>query len=100
MNIYEVIKSVIVSEKALNLKERSPGTNQVITLRVNRASNKADIKNAVEAFFNVKVDSVNTINYLGKKVRRGRISGKKSDWKKAYVRLAAGYSISDYLEAL
>ncbi|MFQ3580984.1 50S ribosomal protein L23 [Chloracidobacterium validum] len=100
MNVFEVIEKPLVSEKALKLKEQAVSSNQVIALRVAKKSDKADIKNAVELLFNVKVKSVNTMNYEGKKVRRGRYTGKKNDWKKAYVTLASGYSINDYLESL
>jgi len=100
VKIYEVIKSPLVTEKALNLKDQPTGTGQVVTFRVDKKAKKTDIKKAVEAFFNVKVKSVNTANYKGKVIRRGRYKGKKSDWKKAYVTLAPGYSIEDYLTSL
>jgi large subunit ribosomal protein L23 len=100
MKIYEVIKSPLVSEKALNLRDQALNVGQLIVLRVNKKSKKIDIKNAVEKLFNVKVRSVNTASYRGKTVRRGRHVGKKSDWKKAYVTLAPGYSIEDYANSL
>ncbi|QUV84437.1 50S ribosomal protein L23 [Chloracidobacterium aggregatum] len=100
MKFYEVIKSPLVSEKALNLRDSSPNAGQLVAFRVDRRSKKADIKNAVEKLFNVKVRSVNTANCKGKTVRRGRYVGKKSDWKKAYVTLAPGYNIEDYLNSL
>ncbi|AEP12239.1 Ribosomal protein L23 [Chloracidobacterium thermophilum B] len=100
MKIYEVIKSPLVSEKALNLRDQALNVGQLIVLRVNKKSKKIDIKNAVEKLFNVKVRSVNTASYRGKTVRRGRYVGKKSDWKKAYVTLAPGYSIEDYANSL
>lgn len=100
MRIYEVIKSPVVSEKALNLKDQSLGTGQLVTFRVDRRAKKTEIKNAVERLLNVKVSSVNTANYKGKEVRRGRYIGKKSSWKKAYVTLAPGYTVDDYLNSL
>ncbi|MCS7080030.1 MAG: 50S ribosomal protein L23 [Chloracidobacterium sp.] len=100
MDILSVIKSPVVSEKALVLKEQSASPSQVLTFRVHKKSTKLDIKRAVEFFFNVKVQSVNTANFRGKKVRRGRYQGKKSDWKKAYVTLAPGHVVGDYLESL
>ena len=48
--------------------------------------------------FGVKVADVKTINNLGKLRRRGRFSGYRSDWKKAYVRLAAGEKMPEYTE--
>lgn len=100
MKFYEVIKSPLVSEKALKLRDQISSEGQLVTFRVDRKSKKADIKNAVEKLFNVKVSSVNTASCKGKTVRRGRYVGKKSDWKKAYVTLAPGYSIEDYLNSL
>jgi large subunit ribosomal protein L23 len=51
------------------------------------------IKNAVELMFNVKVESVRVLNVKGKVKRFGRTLGKRSDWKKAYVKLQSGYTI-------
>ncbi len=100
MDIIRVIKSPLVSEKALTLKEQSSKSGQVLVFRVNKKSNKNDIKRAVEFFFKVKVDSVNTLSYRGKTVRRGRSVGKREDWKKAYVTLAPGYVVEDYLDSI
>jgi len=61
--------------------------------KVSTDATKLDIKNAVEAIFNVKVEKVTTINVKGKSKRfRGR-PGKRSDWKKAYVALQAGFDL-------
>jgi len=61
--------------------------------KVSTDATKLDIKNAVEAIFNVKVEKVSTINVKGKSKRfRGR-PGKRSDWKKAYVALQAGFDL-------
>lgn len=56
-------------------------------------ANKLEIKRAIEKMFEVTVESVRTVAVKGKRVRFGRIRGKRSDWKKAYVRLAAGQNI-------
>ena len=55
------------------------------TFRVNKKATKIDIRNAVEKLFEVKVLNVNTICVKGKEVRRGKTTGKTSDWKKAIV---------------
>jgi large subunit ribosomal protein L23 len=89
MNIYQVIKEPHITEKANIQKEV---TNQ-ITFRVHKKANKVEIRQAVETFFKTKVLEVRTMNVRGKKRRMGRTVGKKSDWKKAVVRLAPGENI-------
>ncbi|MGD8976687.1 MAG: 50S ribosomal protein L23 [Gammaproteobacteria bacterium] len=83
-----------VSEKGTVLAEKN---NQVI-FRVRRDANKEEIRKAVELMFEVKVEGVQVLNQHGKTKRFGRLSGKRADWKKAYVRLAEGQSI-DFLGA-
>ena len=83
-----------VSEKGTILAEKH---NQVV-FRVRRDANKAEIRKAVELMFDVKVDGVQVVNLQGKNTRFGRVSGRRSNWKKAYVRLAAGQQI-DFLGA-
>jgi len=56
-------------------------------------ASKEEVMNAVEQMFNVKVETVRTVNVIGKQKRFGRTLGKRSDWKKAYVRLAEGHDI-------
>ncbi len=52
-----------------------------------RDANKIEIKRAVELVFNVKVDSVQTMQMRGKSKRQGRWAGRRNDWKKAIVKL-------------
>jgi large subunit ribosomal protein L23 len=68
--------------------------NQYV-FRVRREATKTDIKQAVELMFEVKVEGVQVVNEPGKMRRFGRRIGRTQDWKKAYVRLAAGQTI-DY----
>lgn len=89
MDIYQVIKEPHITEKANIQKE---GTNQ-ITFRVHKKANKVEIRKAVETFFKSKVLDVRTMNVRGKRRRMGKTVGKKSDWKKAVVRLAPGENI-------
>ncbi len=84
-----VIRRPMITERQAALRERS---NQYY-FEVNPAANKHEIKQAIEHYFGVKVLSVRTLNYRGKVKRLGRFSGKRSDWKKAIVTLAAGDSI-------
>ena len=65
---------------------------------VAKAANKIEIAKAVAEIFKVKVEKVNTVNVLGKTKRMGRTSGKRPDYKKAIVKLAAGESI-EFFEA-
>ena len=78
-----------VSEKSALAAEKA---NQCV-FRVRRDATKPDIKAAVELMFEVKVDSVQVVNAPGKAKRFGNRAGRRSDFKKAYVRLAAGQTI-------
>lgn len=95
MKQYEIIRGPVVTEKTTLQKEVS---NQV-TLRVDRQANRLEIKDAVEKNFNTKVKQVRTIQVKGKVKRRGRIIGKRKDWKKAIVTLMPGQRI-DFFEGV
>ena len=94
MTIYEVIKRPIVTEKGVAKKE----AEQTLCFEVASEANKIQVKAAVEHLFKVKVADVRTVNQVGKLRRRGRFSGYRSDWKKAYVRLKAGEKMPEYAE--
>ena len=86
--VYQVIVSPVVTEKATRLNEFSQ-----VTFRVALDATKPEIRAAVEQLFGVKVEAVNTVVMKGKTKRfRGR-EGRRSDWKKAVVRLQAGQTI-------
>ena len=87
-NYRDIIKAPIITEKASTLKE-----NNVYTFSVDVKANKTQIKQAIEAIFNVKVESVNTINVHPRKKRVGRYSGYTNKVKKAIVKLKEGSSI-------
>jgi large subunit ribosomal protein L23 len=88
-DIYQIIKNVRLSEKATLLQE----TNNEVTLEVDRAANKLEIKQAVEQLFGKTVLAVRTANYDGKLRRQRRAdAGRTSHWKKAIVRLKEGES--------
>ena len=93
MNIYSVIKKPHVTEKT---SLGSDATNTVSVV-VDKDANKIEIKQAVESLFKVKVADVRTVNVAGKVKRVGRNTGKRSNWKKAYVTLQKGQSI-DFFE--
>lgn len=84
------IKKAIMSEKSLKIRE----SNNTFVFNVNKDSNKKDIKDAVEKYFNVKVEDVNTVVTRGKLRRVGKYNGKLPNLKKAYVKLKNGQRIS------
>jgi large subunit ribosomal protein L23 len=94
MNIYDVIKKPLVTEKTTVEKDEK----NVIAFVVNGAANKIEIKAAVEQLFNAQVASVNTVKVAGKTKRTNRGMGKRSNWKKAYVTLKEGSNV-DFFEA-
>jgi large subunit ribosomal protein L23 len=106
LGVWEILKSPVVTEKSVILKEESTDENsdrnfgQVLTFKVDKKASKTAIKGAVEEIFNVKVAAVRTIQYDGKVKRRGRIEGRRAGFKKAYVTLRKGEPMVDYAEAI
>jgi large subunit ribosomal protein L23 len=94
MNVYDVIKRPLITEKGHTKREEE----RTLAFEVHPAANKIQIKQAVETVFKVKVAEVRTSVYSGKLRRRGRFTGYASDWKKAYVRLVPGSKIPEYSE--
>lgn len=89
-NLYTLIQAPVLSEKSMRLAEEA---NQYV-FKVEKKSTKLEIKQAVEKMFNVTVNAVCTTNMLGKVKRTKNRIGKRSDFKKAYVTLAAGQTIN------
>ena len=85
---YDTIIAPVITEKSTMASEN----NQVV-FKVAGTATKPEIKAAVEALFNVKVDGVNTLNRKGKKKRFRGVIGWQKDFKKAIVTLAEGHSI-------
>jgi len=98
--IWDIVKSPVITEKALIAKEETQDKRQLLTFRVDKHATKPEIKSAVETIFQVKVDQVRTINFMGKTARRGRYEGRKPSWKKAYVTLKQDENPVDYGEAI
>ncbi len=94
MTIYEVIRRPLVTEKGVTKKD----TERTLCFEVSADANKTQVKSAVEKLFKVKVEEVRTATFEGKLRRRGRFSGYRSDWKKAYVKLKAGEKVPDFAE--
>jgi large subunit ribosomal protein L23 len=88
-NYRDIIKAPIITEKTSDLAQNK----NTITFSVDVKANKTEIKQAVEKIFNVKVESVNTINVKPRKKRVGKYTGMTSRVKKAIVKLKDGSSI-------
>ena len=87
-NYRDIIKGPIMTEKSAGLAQQN-----VITFSVDPRANKTQIKQAIEKIFNVKVESVNTINVRPRRKRVGKYIGYTSKVKKAIVKLQEGSSI-------
>ena len=90
----DVIRRAIVTEKTTLMRE---GT-QILAFEVAMGATKVDIRRAVEQLLGAKVADVRTSIAHGKVKRQGRFSGRRPDWKKAYVRLRAGEQVPEFLE--
>ncbi len=89
IKLASVLSAPVISEKSAIAADQ----NNQFVFKVAKTATKLQIKNAVELMFEVKVESVRVLNVKGKIKRFGRTLGKRSDWKKAYVKLQSGYSI-------
>jgi large subunit ribosomal protein L23 len=103
LNVWDVLKSPVVTEKSVLLKESTTDdedAGQILTFRVDRKAGKDEIRSAVEEIFGVKVAKVRTVQYEGKLKKRGRYEGRRASWKKAYITLRKGEPTVDYAEAI
>ena len=87
-NYLKVIKAPIITEKSASMADKN-----TVVFSVDPKANKTQIKQAVEKIFDVKVESVNTVNVKPKKRRVGKYTGKTKTYKKAYVTLVDGQAI-------
>jgi len=92
MNVHEVIRKPLVTEKSSIGREEG----NLVTLAVDPRANKHDVKRAVEELFSVEVVRVRTMRMPRKTRRVGKFMGRKPEWKKALVVLAEGQSIEFY----
>jgi len=92
---HEIIIKPLITEKTSIQKE----LNNQLTFEVDRRANRIEIKQAIESIFNVRVAAVKTMQVTGKTKQRGRITGKRRDWKKAIVKLMPGERI-DFFEGV
>ncbi len=91
-----VLRLPVITEKSTHIKENL----RTLTFKVLRDANKQEIKQAVEEIFKVKVESVRVANFHGKVRRQGRFSGRRPDWKKAYVTLKKGEKMVEFSQAV
>jgi large subunit ribosomal protein L23 len=95
IEMHAVLVQPLLTEKITGLREK---TNTVGFI-VHPEANRVQIKQAVESLLKVKVEKVNVLNIRGKVKRLGRFSGRRSDWKKAFVTLKKGEKLEMYESA-
>ena len=88
--LMNVVLAPVVSEKCTFVADK----NRQYVFRVADDATKPQIKAAIELMFKTKVDGVTVLNVRGKERRFGRLTGRRRNWKKAYVRLAEGQEIN------
>ena len=89
---YQIIRKPVITEKGVGIKDNQ----NTLVFQVAPKATKTEIKQAVQSIFKVKVDSVRTANYPGKERRRGKFTGYRPDWKKAFVKLKEGEKMVEY----
>lgn len=95
MSSYDIIRRPVITEKSMaDMAEKK------YTFVVDIHANKSEIKRAVEKVFDVKVENVNTVRINGKVKRVGVHVGKRSDYKKAVVKLAADSKTIEFFEGM
>jgi large subunit ribosomal protein L23 len=94
--LYTVIRRPLITEKGMTVKE----TQNTLVFEVAEKATKTEVKQAVESLFKVKVSAVRTSIVEGKERRRGKFTGYRPDWKKAYVKLKDGEKMPDYLNSI
>lgn len=95
IDLHHVLIQPLLTEKVTAMREAS----NTVGFLVHPSANRVQIKQAVETLLKVKVERVNVLNVQGKIKRLGRFSGKRSDWKKAFVKLKQGEKLELYESA-
>mgnify|MGYP001594826450 CR=1 FL=1 len=91
---HSIIRRPIITEKGVALKDQQ----RTLLFEVAPTASKTEIREAVQKLFKVKVARVRTASFPGKFRRRGGTGGYRRDWKKAYVQLAPGEKMIEYME--
>jgi len=94
MKLTDVIRRPLITEKTTVIRE----DGRTLVFQVAMDANKVDIKRAVESLLGSKVESVRTTLAHGQMKRQGRFQGRRSDWKKAYVKLREGEKLPEFLQ--
>jgi len=94
MKITDVIRRPVITEKTTVIREG----DRTLVFQVAKDANKIDIRRAVEQLLGSKVASVRTAIAHGKMKRQGKYVGRRSDWKKAYVKLREGEKLPEFLQ--
>ncbi len=94
MKLTDVIRRPLITEKTSLLRE----DGRTIVFEVATGANKIEVKRAIEQLLGAKVESIRTNISHGKVKRQGRFAGRRSDWKKAYVKLREGAKMPEFLE--
>ena len=94
MKTTDVIRKPLITEKTTVMRD----DGRTLVFQVAMDANKIDIKRAVESLLGSKVQSVRTSLAHGKMKRQGRYMGRRSDWKKAYVKLRDGEKLPEFLQ--
>lgn len=95
VDLRKILVQPLLTEKVTAMREQS----NTVGFLVHPDANRIQIKQAVETLLKVKVERVNVLNVRGKIKRLGRFSGKRSDWKKAFVKLREGEKLELYESA-
>ena len=96
---HQVLRKPLITEKSVDLKDMA----RTLCFQVHARASKGEVKQAVEEMFvelRDKVESVHTASFRGKVRRRGKTQGRRSDWKKAYVKLRVGTKVPEYAETV
>ncbi len=92
---HDIIIKPIISEQSMDQI-----SDKKYTFQVKKSANKIEIKKAIEEIFGVKVQSVNTLNMMGKMKRMGRYEGRRASWKKAIVTLTADSKTIEFFDGM
>jgi len=95
IEMHRVLVQPLLTEKITGLREKT----NTVGFVVHPEANRVQVKQAIETLLKVKVVKVNLMNVRGKVKRLGRFSGKRSDWKKAFVTLKEGEKLEMYESA-
>lgn len=94
-NYHDILRRPLITEHSMDLM-----ADRKYVFEVPKSATKSEIKKAVESVFGVKVESVNTMNVLGKIKRQGANSGRRASWKKAIVKLTEGSKTIEFFEGM